>query len=101
MFVARTPTVYRMPMKDLSERDVHRALEVVAAAATDGNGTAFGIETVDAIVAAIPADEAAYVEWRFGAHDPIRVARGRDEPPWLDDALATTCTSYPLRDVDY
>jgi len=39
-----------MPMKDLSERDVHRALAVVAAAAADGNGIAFGIETVDAIV---------------------------------------------------
>jgi DNA-binding CsgD family transcriptional regulator len=88
-------------MKDLSERDVHRALAVVAAAAAGGNGTAFGIETVDAIVAAIPADEAAYVEWRFGDGDSIRVARGGDEPPWLDEALAATCGSYPLRDVDH
>jgi DNA-binding CsgD family transcriptional regulator len=88
-------------MKDLSERDVHSALAVVAAAAAGGNGTAFGIETVDAIVAAIPADEAAYVEWRFGDRDSIRVARGGDEPPWLDEALAATCGSYPLRDVDH
>ena len=88
-------------MKDLSERDVHRALAVVGAAGADGNGTAFGIDTVDAIVAAIPADEAAYVEWRFGDRDPVRVARGEDEPPWLDEALAATCDSYPLRDVDH
>ena len=88
-------------MKDLNERDVHRALAVVAAAAAGGNGTAFGIETVDAIMAAIPADEAAYVEWCFGDRDSIRVARGGNEPPWLDEALAATCGSYPLRDVDH
>ena len=99
--VARAPSVYRLPMKDLSECDLHRALAVVAAAAAGGNGTVFEIETVDAIVAAIPADEAAYVEWRFGDRDSIRVARGGDEPPWLDEALAATCGSYPLRDVDH
>jgi DNA-binding CsgD family transcriptional regulator len=88
-------------MKDLSERDVHSALAVVAAAAADGGGTAFGIEAVDAIVAAIPADDAAYVESRFGDSDTIRVTRGGDEPPWLDEALASTCGSYPLRDVDH
>jgi DNA-binding CsgD family transcriptional regulator len=94
-------TVYRLAMKDLSEPDVHRALAVVAAAAADGNATAFGIETVDAIVAAIPADEAAYVEWRFGDRDSTRVARGGDAPPWLEESLAATCDSYPLRDVDH
>ena len=88
-------------MKDLSERDVHRALAVVAAAGADGYGTVFGIETVDAIVAAIPADEAAYVEWRFGDRDSLRVGRGGDEPPWVDEALASTCGSYPLRDLDH
>jgi DNA-binding CsgD family transcriptional regulator len=88
-------------MNTLSERDVHRALVVVAAAAADGNGTAFGLETVDAIVAAIPADEAAYVEWRFGDRDSIRVGRGGDEAPWLDEALAATCGSYPLRDIEH
>jgi DNA-binding CsgD family transcriptional regulator len=88
-------------MKYLSERDVHRALAVVAPAAAGGSGPAFGIETVDAIVAAIPADEAAYVEWRFGDRGSIRVGRRADEPPWLDEALAATCGSYPLRDVDH
>ena len=88
-------------MQSLSERDVHRALAVVSAAAADGDGAAFGIETVDAIVAAIPADEAAYVEWCFGDCDSIRVARVREEPPWLDEALAVTCGSYPLRDIDH
>lgn len=88
-------------MKELSERDVHRALNIVAAAAAGGNGTAFGLETVDAIAAAIPAEDVAYVEWRFGDRDPVRVAHDRQEPPWLDDALAATCDSYPLRDVDH
>jgi DNA-binding CsgD family transcriptional regulator len=88
-------------MKDLSERDVDRALAVVAAAAEGGSGTAFGIETLDAIVAAVPADEAAYVEWRFGDRDCIRVVRGENEPRWLDEALAATCGSYPLRDLEH
>jgi DNA-binding CsgD family transcriptional regulator len=88
-------------MKDLSEGDVHRALAVVAVAAADRDGTPFGIETVDTIVAAIRADEAAYVEWRFGDRDAVRVARGGDAPPWLDQALAATCGSYPLRDIEH
>jgi DNA-binding CsgD family transcriptional regulator len=88
-------------MNDLSERDVHRALDVVAAAATGGNGTPFGVETLEAINAAVRADEVAYVEWRFGDRDCVRVARGRDEPSWLGDALTATCDSYPLRDVHY
>jgi DNA-binding CsgD family transcriptional regulator len=29
------------------------------------------------------------------------VTRGGGEPPWLDEALAATCGSYPLRDVDH
>jgi DNA-binding NarL/FixJ family response regulator len=88
-------------MKELSERDAHRALDIVAAAASGGNGTAFGLETVDAIAAAIPAEDVAYVEWRFGDRDPVRVAHDLEEPAWLDDALAATCDSYPLRDVDH
>jgi DNA-binding CsgD family transcriptional regulator len=88
-------------MNDLTERDVHCALAVVATAAASGNGAAFEIATVDAIVAAIPADEAAYVEWRFGDRDCVRVGRRADEPPWLGEALGATCDSYPLRDVDH
>lgn len=88
-------------MRELSERDVHRALEVVATAAAGGNGTAFGIETVDAVAAAIPAEGVAYVEWLFGDRGTTRVAHDPEEPPWLDDALAATCDSYPLRDVDH
>jgi DNA-binding CsgD family transcriptional regulator len=86
-------------MKDLSGRDVHRALAVVAAAAADGDGTAFGIETVDAIVAAIPADEAAYVEWRFGDRDSIRVARGGDEPPLRDIDHTASVEALKISDV--
>jgi DNA-binding NarL/FixJ family response regulator len=88
-------------MNELRERDVHRALDIVAEAAAGGNGTAFGLETVDAIAAAIPAEEVAYVEWRFGDSDVIRIAHHPEEPPWLGDALAATCDSYPLRDVDH
>jgi DNA-binding NarL/FixJ family response regulator len=87
-------------METLSERDVHRALAVVAAAGATGNGAAFGIETVDAVVEAIPADEAAYIEWRFGEHAGLYVGR-KQEPLWLDESLAATCDWYPLRDVDH
>ena len=88
-------------MNELSERDARRALDVVAAAASDGNARPFGLETLDAIVAAVPADEAAYVEWRYGARDCVRITRGGDEPAWLAAALVATCGSYPLRDLDY
>ena len=88
-------------MRELSERDVHRALDIVAVAAAGGNETPFGLETVDAIASAIPADDVAYVEWRFGDRDAIRVTHQRQEPPWLGAALARTCDSYPLRDVDH
>jgi DNA-binding CsgD family transcriptional regulator len=87
-------------MNQLGERDVHNALAVVAVAAADGNGEPFGLDTVDAIAAAIPADEAAYVEWRFGDADSNRVARGEGPPHWLGEALTATCDTYPLRDVD-
>jgi DNA-binding CsgD family transcriptional regulator len=88
-------------MNGLRERDLHYALDIVAAAAAGGNGTAFGLEAVDAIAAAIPADAVAYVEWRFGDRDVIRVAHDPEDPSWLDDALAATCDSYPLRDIDH
>jgi DNA-binding NarL/FixJ family response regulator len=73
----------------------------VAAATSGGDGRSFGLETLDAIVAAVPADETAYVEWRYGDRDCVRVARGGDEPAWLGEALAATCDSYPLRDLDH
>jgi hypothetical protein len=88
-------------MRELIERDVHRALEIAATAAGGGNGTAFGIETIDAIAAPIPADDVACVEWRFGDSDLIRVAHRPEEPSLLDDALDTACDSYPLRDIDH
>jgi DNA-binding CsgD family transcriptional regulator len=61
-------------MEALGERDVHRALDVVATAAATARRAAFGIETVDAILEAIPADAAAYVEWRFGDRTSCRRA---------------------------
>jgi DNA-binding CsgD family transcriptional regulator len=89
-------------MEALSGRDVDRALAVVAAAAATGSSAAFGIETVDAVVEAIPADEAAYVEWTFGDRACLSVrSSGRQEQPWLHESLAATCDSYPLRDVDH
>jgi DNA-binding CsgD family transcriptional regulator len=87
-------------MEALSERDIHRALAVVAAAAATESRAAFGIEIVEAIVEAIPADDAAYVEWRFGDRACLHVGR-HHEPPWVQDSLAETCDSYPLRDVDH
>jgi DNA-binding CsgD family transcriptional regulator len=92
---------YRPSMELLRSRDVDCALSIVAAAASTGNGEPFGIETVDALADAIPADAAAYVEWRFGARDCFRVSR-RNEGDVLDDfdeALSAGCDSYPLRDV--
>ncbi len=88
-------------MEALSEHDVHRALAVVAAAAANRSRAAFGIETVQAIVEAIPADDAAYVEWRFGDRACLYIGRGEDVQPWLYESLAATCDSYPLRDVDH
>jgi DNA-binding NarL/FixJ family response regulator len=94
-------TFYRLVMKELGEQDVHRALNIAATAAAGGDGTAFGLETIDAIASAIPADDVAYVEWRFGDSDSIRVGHHAEEPSWLNDALAATCDSYPLRDIDH
>jgi hypothetical protein len=100
--VATRPlSFYRLDMNELTERDFHRALNIAATAGAGGNGTAFGLETVDSIATAIPADHVAYVEWRFGDSDLIRVAQHPEEPSWLDDALAATCDSYPLRDIDH
>jgi DNA-binding CsgD family transcriptional regulator len=90
----------------LWDRDVHRALAVVSAAASAGDGTPFGLETLDALVEAIPADVAAYVEWRFidrPGSDYLRVSRldyssGAES---FADAIEATCASYPLRDVEW
>jgi DNA-binding CsgD family transcriptional regulator len=88
-------------MRALSEGDIHRALAVVAGAAMIGSRAPFGIETVDAIVEAIPADRAAYVEWRFGDRSSLYVGRGGQEQPWFEESIAATCDSYPLRDIDH
>lgn len=88
-------------MNGLSEREARRALDVVAAA-SGVRERPFGLETLDAIVAAVPADEAAYVEWRYGDRDcSVRITRSGDEPAWLGKAVAATCGSYPLRDLDH
>src|SRR5919197_4604872 len=71
---ASVSAFYRLRMEALGERDVHRALDVVATAAATARRAAFGIETVDAILEAIPADAAAYVEWRFGDRTSCRRA---------------------------
>ena len=107
----RTPTwvesaaarAYRPYVELLGTRDVERALAIVAAAASSGNGEPFGLETVDAVADAIPADATAYVEWRFGASDCLRVSRGSEgqEIDDFDAALSAGCQSYPLRDVDW
>jgi DNA-binding CsgD family transcriptional regulator len=88
-------------MEALSECDVHHALAIVAAAAASERRAAFGIETVEAMVEAIPADDASYVEWRFGDRACLYVGSRGEEPAWIHDSLAATCDSYPLRDVDH
>jgi DNA-binding CsgD family transcriptional regulator len=90
-------------MEPLRTRDVDRALSIVAAAASSGNGEPFGLAAVDALADAIPADAAAYIEWRFDASDCLRISRGK-EGEEIDDfheALDAACDSYPLRDVDW
>src|SRR6266568_322624 len=84
---ADASTFYRLAMEAFSERDVHRALAVVAATGATGSRAAFGIETVDAVVEAIPADEAAYIEWRFGDRAGLYMGRA-EEQPWLHESLA-------------
>jgi DNA-binding CsgD family transcriptional regulator len=95
--------VYRAYVEPLSTRDVDRALSIVAAAASSGNGEPFGLATVDAVTEAIPADAAAYVEWRFGASDYLRISRANegDEIEDFHEALDACCDSYPLRDIDW
>ena len=88
-------------MERLWDSDVHRALDVVSTAASAGDGKPFGLETVDALVEAIPADVAAYMEWRFGDRGGLRVSRldyGSGTASFAD-AVAATCASYPLRDI--
>lgn len=94
---------YRAGMEPLRTRDVDRALSIVAAAASSGNGEPFGLATVDALAEAIPADAAAYVEWRLGGRDYLRISRGEEgeEIDDFDEALDAGCDSYPLRDVDW
>jgi len=88
-------------MELLRTRDVERALAIVAAAASTSDGEPFGLETVDALADAIPADAAAYVEWRFGVSDCLRISRGSEGQDIgdIDEALSAGCDSYPLRDV--
>jgi DNA-binding CsgD family transcriptional regulator len=92
---------YRACMEPLRTGDVDRALSIVAAAGSSGNGEPFGLATVDALQDAIPSDAAAYIEWRFGARDCLRISRGMEgeEIDNFHEALDAGCASYPLRDV--
>jgi DNA-binding CsgD family transcriptional regulator len=96
-------TAYRACMEPLSTRDVDRALSIIAAAASSANGEPFGVATVDAVMDSIPADAVAYIEWRFGSTDCVRISRGKEgeEIEDFDEALDACCDSYPLRDVEW
>jgi DNA-binding CsgD family transcriptional regulator len=98
-----TARAYRPCMEPLRPRDVDRALSIVAAAASTGNGEPFGLEMVDALADAIPAEAVAYVEWRLGARDCLRISRGNEgeDIEDIDEALSAGCDSYPLRDLDW
>jgi len=90
-------------MESLAAQDVDRALAVVAAAAATSDGQPFGLELVDAVGEAISADAVAYVEWRFGAPDCLRISRSSEGEEINDvcEALDACCDSYPLRDLDW
>lgn len=94
---------YGRRMESLPTRDVERALSVVAAAAATSEGQPFGLELVDAVADAIRADAVAYVEWRFGAPDCLRISRSSEGEEITDfgETLDACCDSYPLRDVDW
>jgi DNA-binding CsgD family transcriptional regulator len=90
-------------MEALRNRDIDLALSIVAAAASSASGEPFGLAMVDALAEAIPADATAYIEWRFGASDWLRVSRGKEgeEIDNFHEAFDAVCDSYPLRDVDW
>jgi DNA-binding CsgD family transcriptional regulator len=90
-------------MQELRRQDVERALSVVAAAAPTDEP--FGLDLIDALFDAVSADQVAYVEWRFGDDTAVRICRSEWDP-WpsdadLDEVLSATCSTYPLRDVEY
>ncbi len=91
-------------MHELRRQDVERALSVVEAAAGARNG-AFGLEVIDALFDAVPSEQVAYVEWRFGDDASMRICRPEREPRPADaelgEILAATCATYPLRDVEH
>jgi DNA-binding CsgD family transcriptional regulator len=89
----------------LPERDVRRALGIVEAAAATSNGSPFGVELLDALVEAIPAECAEYREWRF--HEEPSVELTSPGHLWCQqpedearEVMAIACKSYPLRDIE-
>jgi DNA-binding CsgD family transcriptional regulator len=94
--VVSLPIVFAMD--GLTEREIHQLLDLVGTAGWSGNGSPFGLETIDALVEAVPADAAAYVEWRFGGPCEVRVSR-MDLADGFGEAIAATCSSYALQDV--
>src|SRR5690242_2131339 len=82
----------------LAERDVRLALGIVEAGAATQNGTPFGIELLDAVLEAIPALSADYIERRFGDPPTFSIVRREVWPPQdrLDEMLARVGADYPL-----
>jgi DNA-binding CsgD family transcriptional regulator len=98
--VRRNGPSYHRQMERLSERDVQLALGVVVAAGGSQSGAPFSLDTVDALAEAIPADEAQYIESRFGPAEYLSVGRGEDDPA-INEAAMAACWSFPLRDPDH
>src|SRR5262249_36544709 len=87
----------------LAERDVRLALGIVEAAAATQNGSPFGVELLDALREAIPADSAEYCEWPFHEEPSLHLTSPFDlwaDQPEAEEAMAVACRTYPLRDVD-
>lgn len=87
----------------LAERDVRLALGIVEGAAATQNGTPFGVELLDALLAAIPVLSVDYMERRFGEPPAFSMARHDLWPAQheLDELLAQAGSTYPLDTVEH
>jgi DNA-binding CsgD family transcriptional regulator len=88
----------------LAERDVRLALGVVAAAAEGQNGAPFGLELLDALLEAVPAESLDYVEWPFHEEPTFAIGTGHDfwpDPDEIAEVMEEACPTYPLRDVTW
>jgi DNA-binding CsgD family transcriptional regulator len=88
--------------KELTERDVHGALSVVAEAAVPDAGGPFGLPVLERLTELIGVDHAlAYIEYDLDTHawGPSSVEYPVVEYPWFDDPVL--CNFNPLREESF